>query len=366
LNKNLLTEGSMKIIVNKKKIGADSPVFTIAEIGCNFEGVIGRAKEMIEVAAQAGADAVKFQSFIPKKLVSKYAEKFWEIEGCPGRNQLEEFEQMPKLSFAEYKVLKEAADRLGVIFFSTPYDEESVDMLERLDVPLYKISSMDITHIPFLRYIARKKKPIIISTGASNIEEVEEAVKIMKNEGSGQIGVLHCITNYPTKDVNINLRMITHLKNVFPELVVGYSDHTLPDEGEGIITAAVALGAKIIEKHFTFDNRRPGYDHEISVDYEGLRRMIIQIRRVEKALGEDYKRPIDAEAKARIHGRRSIVAAKNIVKGAVIAKDMLEIKRPATGIEPKFIDSLLGKRACKDIKVDQPINWEMIAGNEQE
>ena len=356
----------MKIIVNKKKIGEDSPVFTIAEIGCNFEGDINRAKEMIKVAAEAGIDAVKFQTFTPKKLLSKYAEKFWEIEGCPGKNQLEEFEQMPQLSFANYKALKEVADKLGVVFFSTPYDEESVDLLERLGVPLYKISSMDITHTPFLKYVARKNKPIIISTGASTIKEVEEAVRIMKEEGNVQIGLLHCITNYPTQDKNINLRMIAHLRNAFPELPVGYSDHTLPENGEGIITAAVALGAKIIEKHFTFDNKRPGYDHEISFDYEGLKRMMIQIRRVEKALGGEEKRPIEAEAKARIHGRRSIVAARYIVKGAIISKDMLEIKRPATGIEPKFIDSLLGKRVRKDIKEDQPIGWEMIVENEQE
>lgn len=350
-----------KIIINSKCICENEPVFIIAEIGCNFEGDLDRAKEMIKASAVAGADAIKFQTFNPRKLASKYAEKFWEIEGCPGETQLEEFLSMPQLSFEQYKQLKEEADSLGLVFFSTPCDEESADMLDRIGVPLYKISSMDITHAPLLKHIARKGKPVIISTGASTIAEIQEAVGLVREEGNEQIVLLQCITNYPTEDQNINLRMVTHLKKIFPELLVGYSDHAIPENGEGIISAAVALGAKIIEKHFTFDSKRPGYDHQISADFQMLKRIVSQVRRVEKALGEEYKRPIESEAKARIQARRSIVAIRGILEGTVISKEMLVMKRPGTGIEPKFIDSIVGKKSTRDIKEDEVINWDMIS-----
>ncbi len=349
-----------KISIGERQLGGDAPVFIIAEIGCNFEGDIDRAKEMIRVIAKAGADAAKLQTFIPEKLVSKYAEKFWEIEGCVGKTQLEEFREMPKLNFRQYRLLKKEAEKAGIILFSTPCDEESVDMLERLDMPLYKISSMDITHIPLLKYIAKKKKPVIISTGASTIDEIKEAVETIRNMGNSQIALLHCITNYPTDDRCVNLMMIKHLQEVFPDVPIGYSDHTLPQDGEGILVAAVALGARIIEKHFTFDNKRPGYDHVISVDYEGLRRLVTQIRRVEKALGQTYKRPIKSEVKARIYGRRSIVASQRIPKGTIIMRSMLEVKRPGMGIEPKNLDIVIGKKAKIDILDDTVLNWDMI------
>lgn len=352
-----------KIVIGNRSIGGNSPVFVIAEIGCNFEKSLPRAKELIRKAASCGADAVKFQTFVAEKITTKSAPKFWEVKGCIGKTQYEEFKEMPNLNFDEYAQLKAVADKSGIIFFSTPEDEDSADMLEKLGVPLFKISSMNITHLPLLRHIARKKKPLIISTGASTIAEIKEAIRVVKQEGNEQICILHCISNYPTKDENVNLLMIAGLKKTFPELPVGYSDHTLPDNGEGIITAAVALGAKIIEKHFTFDNKRPGYDHEISADYESFKKIITQVRRVEKALGKKNKKPIDAEAKARIHGRRSIVAGRGIARGAAISREMLEIKRPATGIEPKFIDSIIGKKVNKNIKEDQVINWDMIAGN---
>lgn len=343
-----------------RAIGGDYPVFIVAEIGCNFEGDLDCAKEMIRNAAKVGADAVKFQTFIPHKLTSKYAEKFWEIEGCPGKTQLEEFMQMPQLSFEQYNEVKKLADSLGLVFFSTPCDEESADMLERLGVSLYKISSMDITHIPFLKYLAKKRKPMFISTGASTIPEIREAVKTIRRQGNGQIALLHCISNYPALDENVNLKMIICLKKNFPDLPIGYSDHTIPEDGEGIITAAVSLGAKIIEKHFTFDNKRAGYDHCISADYEGLRRLAAQIRRVEKALGQEYKRPVHSEMKARIHGRRSLVASRDIPKGSVITPEMLEIKRPGNGIEPKFLEVIIGKKTKKDIPEDAVLTWDTV------
>ena len=335
-------------------------VFIIAEIGCNFEGSIPRAIEMIKAASEAGADAVKFQTFIPEKLASKHAEKFWEIAGCPGETQLEEFKQMPHLNYEQYNELSNVAKKENIIFFSSPEDETSADLLESLNVPLYKISSMNITHIPLLKHVALKKKPMIISSGASTIGEIEEAIRVIKEEGCDDVSVLHCITNYPTKDEDVNLKMISHLKKVFPTIPIGYSDHTLPENGEGILAAAVIIGATIIEKHFTFDIKRPGYDHAISADYKGLKRIVSQIRRVEKAIGNEFKKPIDSEMLARIQARRSIVLAKDISKNTIITKDMLEIKRPATGIEPKFLDIVIGRKTKTDIPEDTVLKWEMI------
>ncbi len=335
-------------------------VFIIAEIGCNFEGSIRRAKEMVRAAAAAGADAVKFQTFIPEKLASKHAEKFWDIEGCPGDTQLDEFMQMPKLTFGEYRGIQSEAKKRGVVFFSTPSDEDSVDLLEKLNAPLYKVSSMDITHAPLLRYIARTKKPVILSTGASTIKEIKDAVKIIRSEGNRKISLLHCTSNYPVEDENVNLNMITHLRKAFPGVSVGYSDHALPRCGEGILAAAVALGARIIEKHFTFDNKRAGYDHAISADYKGLAGIVKNIRRVEKALGSGIKKPVASEMKARIQARRSIIAAVDIEKNSRIKGHMLEIKRPGYGIQPKSIGGVIGKTARIDIAKDDVIRRDML------
>lgn len=335
--------------------------FIIVEIGCNFEGDIERAEEMVRVAAEAGVDAVKFQTVVAEKISTKTAEKFWEIDGCPGETQYDEFSQTYYLKYDEYMRLKGVAEDLGLVFFSTPEDDtESFDLLEKVDIPVYKVSSMNITHLPLLRLIARTGKPIIISTGASTIEEIEEAVTTIKEEGNDKIALLHCTSNYPTKDTDVNLNMITHLKEAFSNLPIGYSDHTLPEDGEGIITGAVALGAKIVEKHYTFDNTRPGFDHAISVDYEGLKRMVTQIRRIEDAMGSGEKKPIEAEMKARLHARRSLVAAVDIAEGTVITREMLDIKRPGTGIEPKCLDDVLGKKAVKDISEDTVLIWEMV------
>jgi len=335
-------------------------VFVIAEIGCNFENDIERAKQMIRKAAEAGAGAVKFQTFQAEKLTTRHAEKFWEIEGCPGETQYEEFKQMPHLTFDQYRHLYEEAQRAGVVFFSTPEDEDSADLLEAVGVPMYKISSMNVTNHPLLVHVARKMKPIILSTGASTIGEIEEAIRIVRDTGNRDMAILHCISNYPTKDEHVNLRMLCHLRDVFPGIPVGYSDHTLPDRHYGILAAAVALGAQVIEKHFTFDASRPGYDHAISADYEGLKVMIEQIRKVEKALGESCKRPIESEAKARVHARRSVVSTCFIRAGESITERNVAVKRPGTGIEPRFLRIVVGRKAVRDIPEDTVIQWDMI------
>ena len=349
------------IKIGTREIGAKSPVFVIAEIGCNFEGSLARAKAMIKAAAAAGADAVKFQTFIPDKLVTRDAPKFWDIKGCPGETQYEEFKATPRLSLNQYKELKALADKLGIVLFSTPSDEESVDMFEKIGVPLYKIGSMDITHLPLLRHTARKGKPIILSTGASTIEEVKEAVGTIESEGNHQIALLHCVTNYPTKIEDVNLNMIKHMMRVFPRYPVGYSDHTKMPDSMYVLMAAVAMGAKVIEKHFTFDRNRLGYDHEISADYKDLKSMIRHFRAIERAMGASIKKPAPSEARARKWARRSLVAAKTIPKGRIITQEMVAIKRPGTGVAPKFLKEIIGKRAGRDIKEDEVITWRMLA-----
>lgn len=335
-------------------------VFFIAEAGCNFEGDLDRAKEMIKMAARGGVDAIKFQTFIPEKLVTRDAPKFWDIKGCPGETQFDEFTQTPRLAFEDYIDLKKFSEKKGILFFSTPSDESSVDLLEEVGVPLYKISSMDITHIPLIKHIAKTGKPIILSTGASTISEIQDAVSVIESEGNMDITLLHCITNYPTRIGNVNLAMMQEIKETFPNYAVGYSDHTKMPESMCVIGAAVALGASVIEKHFTFDKRRPGYDHEISMDYHDLKEISRAIRIVRQCLGDRTKKPVISELKSRKWARRSIVATMAIKKGACITNEMLSIKRPGTGVEPKYIDDVIGTCAKLDIPEDKVIQWVMI------
>ncbi len=287
-------------------------VFFIAEAGCNYEGDPARAAEMVRAAAEAGADAIKFQTFIPERLVTRDAPKFWDIEGCPGSTQFEEFRETPQLGEAEYLALKEVADREGILLFSTPSDEQSADLLERIGVPLYKISSMDITHLPLLCHVARKGKPVILSTGASTMGEIREAVKAIEREGNDRIGLLHCITSYPTRPEDVNLNMMRAIMEEFPGYPVGYSDHTSMPGSRAVILAAVALGARIIEKHFTFDRSRPGYDHAISADYRDLGELIREISFTRRLLGSGEKAPVAAEERAVVWARRSLVARTRI------------------------------------------------------
>lgn len=348
------------IQVGHQRIGEGCPVFVIAEAGCNHENDFARAREMVVAAAEAGADAIKFQSFTPDTLVTRDAPKFWDIPG-PGASQYDEFSAIqPTFSRAQYQELCALAQRLGIVWFSTPCDDAWTDLLDELDVPLFKIASMDLTHLPLLRHVARKRKPIVLSTGASSLPEVQEAVEAIREEGNEDIALLHCVSSYPTPPAEANLRMMHDLARQFPQCVIGYSDHTRPAEPLDVPTLAVAAGAQVIEKHFTFDARRPGYDHEISVDYNGLKRMVATFRAVERVLGEAMKRPTEAEARARQFGRRSLVAAVAIPRGARIGPTMVAVKRPGTGIEPKRLAEVIGKVACRDIRRDEVLTWELM------
>ncbi len=340
-------------------IDQDSSVFVVAEIGANFERSFDRACDMVREAARCGVRAVKFQTYNPETNVTKAAPKFWDVEGT-GSTQYEEQKNGLILNEGHYRKLKDIAHKCGVIFFSSVCDKEGVDMLEEIGVPVYKLASMEITNLPFLRYVASKGKPIILSTGASDLDEIKEAVYVMKSTGNHQIILLHCISNYPTALENVNLRRILELQKIFPDIPIGYSDHTIPQITPQVIISGVALGAKVIEKHFTFDSTRPGYDHQISADYTLMKQLVQHCRVVEKALGSSEIRHLPSEERVRLLGRRGAVARKFISKGSIITKDLIIVKRPATGIQPKQLDRLIGKRVRQNIQEDEIITWQMI------
>ena len=242
---------------------------------------------------------------------------------------------------------------------STPFDKEAVDFLDEL-MPVFKISSSDITNIPFIKYIAKKQKPIFLSTGASTIDEIKDAVNTIEKEGNDQIVIMHCILNYPTKYEDANLGMITHLKKIFPNYLVGYSDHTLPDSCMVVLTTAALLGAKVIEKHFTLDKSLPGNDHYHSMDTKDLKNLINNIKLVYKIFGKDKKEPLESEKKAIKYARRSIVATRDIPKNSIIGESMLTFKRPGTGISPKYLNEVIGKKTKRNIKKDEIVRWDDI------
>ena len=332
-----------------------SKVFIIAEAGVNHNGDIRLAYKLVDAAKEAGADAVKFQTFKAENVVSKIAEKA-EYQKETTNSEESQYEMIKKLelSFEDFVKIKDYCDKKGIIFLSTPFDYESVDFLESL-VPLYKVGSGEITNLPFLEYIAKKGKPIILSTGMSTLGEVEEAVKTIINVTSSlPLVLLHCVSNYPAKYEDVNLKAMLTLKEAF-ELPVGYSDHTL---GIEIAIAAVALGAKVIEKHFTLDRGLPGPDHKASLEPDELKKMVKAIRNVEKALGSGVKRPTQSELKVMKVARRSLVATRDIRAGEVVKESDILIKRPGTGILPKFKEIIIGMRLTRDVKKDNPFDWE--------
>ena len=332
-----------------------SKVFIIAEAGVNHNGDIRLAYKLVDAAKEAGADAVKFQTFKAENVVSKITEKA-EYQRETTNSEESQYEMIKKLelSFEDFVKIKDYCDKKGITFLSTPFDYESVDFLESL-VPLYKVGSGEITNLPFLEYIAKKGKPIILSTGMSTLGEVEEAVKtITKVDSSLPLVLLHCVSNYPAKYEDVNLKAMLTLKEAF-ELPVGYSDHTL---GIEIAIAAVALGAKVIEKHFTLDRGLPGPDHKASLEPDELKKMVKAIRNVEKALGSGVKRPTQSELKVMKVARRSLVATRDIRAGEVVKESDILIKRPGTGILPKFKEIIIGMKLTRDVKKDTPFDWE--------
>lgn len=329
--------------IKNRKIGVHEKTFIVAEAGINHNGDLKQAKELVKKAKIAGADAVKFQTFNAEKLSSR-------------KNKYFKLFQSLELKKNEWIELKKVADRRGITFFSTPFDEESADFLDELNVPAFKIASGDLTHLPLLKHIGKKKKPIILSTGIGTIPEIDEALNTIYSTGNKEVALLHCISNYPAKIEDMNLRAIQTLRETF-QVPVGLSDHTTE-----IITpiAAVSLGAAIIEKHFTLNKNLPGPDHRASLEPDEFKAMVGIIRSIEKALGGGMKVPRKSELKMKIDARRSLVSRVDIPQGARIMKNMVKVARPGSGIEPKFINVILGRKARRRIKAEEVIRWDMV------
>jgi N-acetylneuraminate synthase/N,N'-diacetyllegionaminate synthase len=346
-----------KIEIGNKLVGDEQPIFIVAEIGVNHNGDIRLAKKLIDAAKDAGADAVKFQAFKTEKVVTKYAEKAKYQKETTGLSE-SQYDMIRRLELKDEEIreLYNYAKKNNIIFLSSAFDEESVDLLDNLGVPAFKVASGEITNFPLLRYIAEKKKPIILSTGMSTIGEIEEALEVIREKGVENIVLLHCVTSYPAKIEDVNLRVIEALRRRF-KLPVGFSDHTL---GITIPIAVAALGAVLVEKHFTLDRTLPGPDHRASLEPDELKDMVRAVRDVEKALGDRVKKPTKDEERIKKVVRRSIVAKMGIPKGTVITEDMLDFKRPGVGIEPKYLNEIIGKKAKKDIKPDGLITFDKL------
>ncbi len=344
----------------KKGIDKENSIvkpYIIAEVGVNHEGSMKTAKRLVDEAKDGGAHAVKFQSYKAETLASKHSPAYWDTTKEPTESQFELFKKHDSFWKNEMQELKDYCDIVGIEFMSTPFDVESAYFLNDM-MDVFKISSSDITNKPFIEYICSFGKPIILSTGASDLEEVQDAVNWIK-PFNVPLALLHCVLNYPTPDKNANLGMITGLKEAFPDNIIGYSDHTLPKEMK-VCEMATMLGAVIIEKHFTHDKSLPGNDHYHAMDKEDLKKFNANLETTFEILGSFKIEALADEEKSRLNARRSLVAAKDIPKGKIIEKSDLTFKRPAHGISPKYIDDVVGKSAKEDIKEDDIIVKELI------
>ncbi len=328
-------------------------VFIIAEAGVNHNGSLKRAREMVIKAREAGADAIKFQTFKSEKLVSTFAEKAaYQIEntGSADESQLEMVKKL-ELSFDDFRELQAFSKEKGIQFLSTPFDLESIDFLNQLEMPFWKLPSGEVTNYPYLVKIAETHKEIVMSTGMCTLDEISEALVVLRENGAGKISLLHCNTEYPTQMEDVNLKAMETLKKAF-STPIGYSDHT---QGIEVPIAAVAMGATIIEKHFTLDRNLEGPDHKASLEPFELKAMVQAIRNIEKAIGNGDKKPTPSEIKNMAIARKSIVAGQPIKKGEIFTEKNITTKRPGTGISAMRWRQVLGQKATRDFAEDELI-----------
>lgn len=334
--------------------------YVIAEIGVNHGGSVDLALKLVDQAREGGADCAKFQSYKASRIASRHSPAYWDTSKEPTLSQFELFQKYDRFGPAEYERLAKHCQQVGIDFASTPFDAGAVEFLEPL-MPFYKIASADITNVPLLRQIGAKGKPVLLSTGASTLAEIDTAVAVVTAAGCRSLVLLHCVLNYPCLVHNAHLNMIEGLKRVYPDHVIGYSDHTLPDEGMVLLTAAWLKGALVLEKHFTHDKTLPGNDHYHAMDVHDLKRFQQNVTLLEQALGETRKRPLAEEQPAREHARRSIVVERALKAGQLIAAEDITYKRPAHGVSPLFWDQVVGRRAARDLETDHILRWEDLA-----
>ena len=331
---------------------SENKTFIIAEAGVNHNGSFELAKQLVDKAVWAGADCIKFQTFNSKNLVSKNAQKaeYQKKTTDSSETQLDMLKKL-ELSKEEFVEIRDYCNQKGIMFLSTPFDLESIDFLSSIGVKTWKVPSGEITNYPFLRAIGKRKESVIMSTGMCTLDEVRDAIKVLKDFGTTDITLLHCTTEYPAPYDSVNLKAMLTLKNEFG-FNVGYSDHT---KGIEIPVAAVAMGASVIEKHFTLDKNMEGPDHKASLEPDELKQMVQSIRNVELALGDGIKKPSEAEKKNIAIARKSIVAACDIKKGEMFTEENLTAKRPGNGISPMNWAEVLGKIAKRDFSEDELI-----------
>ncbi len=349
--------GSPLIKIGETLVGEGQPVFFIAEAGVNHDGNIEKAKKLIDVAAEAGANAVKFQTFKTKKLLTLNLEKAtYQKVGDGEEGSYAEMITRLELDRDDHYELLEYCNQKGIMFLSTPFDEDSVDLLDELGVPAFKVDSGNLNNPHLLKHIASKNKPMIMSTGMATIGEIEDALAAVYSTGNTQVILLHCTSNYPPAISDTNIKALQTMRAQF-NVPVGYSDHT---PGLPVSLAAVALGAVMIEKHFTLDRSAKGPDHLASLEPQEVIDLVKGMNMVTTALGSTRKAPVPAEKEVAASLRRSVVTVMPIPRGATLTKDMLAIKRPGDGIAPKYLDLIVGRTAQQDIPEDSVITWDQI------
>lgn len=341
------------IRIGNRFIGTGEPCFIIAEAGSNHNRDLEMARKLIDVAAEAGCDAVKFQTYSADTLYSRRTPRFSYL----GKQDVYGLIKRCELPREWQRELFDYAQSRSILFLSSPFDFQAVDELDQIGVPAFKIASFELVDTALLQYAAAKGKPMILSTGMANLGEIEEAIRTVKATGNDRVILLHCNSLYPAPAEAVNLRAMITVKNAF-YCPVGYSDHTV---GTTISAAAVAMGANVIEKHFTLSRQLPGPDHgPFALEPEELKMLVRQIREVERALGDGIKQRSGAEEEMARKGRRSVIAAVEIPQGTRITREMLTVKRPGFGIPPKHIDLIVGREARQHIPADEPITWQMI------
>lgn len=341
--------------------------YLIAEMGVNFYDTakvmnispIEAAKLYIEKAAEAGIDCAKFQSYKAGTIVSKNSPAYWDTSKEPTKTQYELFLKFDRFGEKEYLELCKYTHEKGMDFTSTPFDYASADYLAPM-VDFYKISSSDLSNLPFIRHIGAKGKPVMISAGAAYLSEVDEALRALKEAGCRDITVLHCVLSYPTAPGDANLRIIETLKKDFPDVKVGFSDHVAPDDTMMTLAAAYMLGAEVIEKHFTLDKTLTGNDHYHAGDPEDFKKAIANFRWIDTVLGSPTKTVLDCEKIPRREARRSLVLTRSMKAGEVIRPEDLMPKRPGTGISPAYTDIVVGRKVKRDLEEDTVLEWGMV------
>ena len=347
--------------IRGRLVGDGAPAYIIAEAGVNHGCDIETALRMVDEAAESGADAIKFQTYRADTLTTRWAPRYWDHPEESG-TQYAIYKHSDDFVREDYELLFTHAREVGIEWLTTPFDLEAVEWLAEMGMAAWKIASADLTNWPLIRAAAQLGQPIILSTGGATIDEVRAAVEQVLNTGNEQIVLLHCILAYPTPTDQMHLRRIPRLIAEFPELIIGLSCHNVPDACVTVPTAAVALGAKVVEKHFTLDTTLPGDDHYLAVDPPMLRLMVDNIRTVEAALGSSDTVVLPCEEPARKFARRSIVAAVDIPAGTVLAPEHLIMKRPGTGVSPTECDRMLGRTTSRAVEEDQLVTWEDIEG----